>query len=89
MGAAFTKLGLAPKLPAAIAELGYETPTAIQARTIPAPAGQREAGYARERGPSAPAEPRGARTTQAPKRPRGMTRREARRLRDVDGDGLH
>ena len=57
MGAAFTKLGLAPKLPAAIAELGYETPTAIQARTIPAPAGQREAGDARERGPSAPAEP--------------------------------
>ena len=36
MRAAFTKLGLAPELLAAIGELGYETPTAIQARTIPA-----------------------------------------------------
>jgi len=34
--AAFTELGLAPELLAAIGELGYETPTAIQARTIPA-----------------------------------------------------
>jgi ATP-dependent RNA helicase DeaD len=36
MAAAFTELGLAPALLAAVAEVGYETPTAIQARTIPA-----------------------------------------------------
>jgi ATP-dependent RNA helicase DeaD len=32
----FTDLGLAPKLLAAVADAGYEAPTAIQARTIPA-----------------------------------------------------
>ncbi len=36
MATAFIDLGLAPSLLAAVAEVGYETPTAIQARTIPA-----------------------------------------------------
>jgi ATP-dependent RNA helicase DeaD len=34
--ASFTDLGLSPELLAAIADAGYEAPTAIQARTIPA-----------------------------------------------------
>jgi ATP-dependent RNA helicase DeaD len=36
MASAFAELGLAPPLLAAVAEVGYETPTPIQARTIPA-----------------------------------------------------
>ena len=36
MGAAFTDLGLSAELLAAIADAGYEAPTPIQARTIPA-----------------------------------------------------
>src|SRR5438045_9398421 len=35
MAASFTDLGLSPELLAAIADAGYEAPTAIQARTIP------------------------------------------------------
>src|ERR671919_1111300 len=35
MASAFTDLGLSPELLAAIADAGYEAPTAIQARTIP------------------------------------------------------
>src|SRR5687768_14126423 len=35
MARAFTDLGLSPELLAAIADAGYEAPTAIQARTIP------------------------------------------------------
>src|SRR2546421_1383133 len=36
MAPTFTGLGLAPALLAAVADTGYEEPTAIQARTIPA-----------------------------------------------------
>ena len=36
MPTAFTDLGLVPELLAAVADAGYEVPTAIQARTIPA-----------------------------------------------------
>jgi ATP-dependent RNA helicase DeaD len=36
MATSFAELGLAPALLAAVAEVGYETPTPIQARTIPA-----------------------------------------------------
>ena len=36
MASAFTDLGLSPELLGAIADAGYEAPTAIQARTIPA-----------------------------------------------------
>src|SRR5918999_2638994 len=36
MTTAFTDLGLSPPLLAAVADVGYEAPTAIQARTIPA-----------------------------------------------------
>src|ERR687896_1342399 len=36
MAPAFTALGLSAQLLAAIADAGYEAPTAIQARTIPA-----------------------------------------------------
>ena len=36
MATTFTDLGLSPELLAAIADAGYEAPTAIQARTIPA-----------------------------------------------------
>jgi ATP-dependent RNA helicase DeaD len=35
MATAFSELGLSPALLAAIAEVGYEMPTAIQARTVP------------------------------------------------------
>src|ERR671918_1023970 len=35
MAIGFTELGLAPPLLAAVADVGYEAPTAIQARTIP------------------------------------------------------
>jgi ATP-dependent RNA helicase DeaD len=42
MATAFTGLGLSPELLAAIADAGYEAPTAIQSRTIPALLGGRD-----------------------------------------------